>query len=80
MFIISSYSLNHLSLKLIYICLFIYLWQYQNVHSYERIYLSPGDTGTDAIQRTTTAVTLVSGGVKENVLPPSAQVLGVRGR
>jgi carboxypeptidase PM20D1 len=28
--------------------------------------------GTDALQRTTTAVTLISGGEKENVLPTSA--------
>ncbi|CAF1259380.1 unnamed protein product [Didymodactylos carnosus] len=28
---------------------------------------------TDALQRSTTAVTMISGGVKDNVLPPSAQ-------
>ena len=32
-----------------------------------------GDPTKDALQRTTTAVTMVSGGIKENVLPPSAK-------
>ena len=48
--------------------------------SAKKLYENPlnpfvGSKSTDAIQRTTTAVTIINGGFKENVLASSAKVL-----
>jgi hypothetical protein len=33
-----------------------------------------GDSTTDAVHRTTTAITMIQGGIKENVMPSNAKV------
>ena len=44
----------------------------QNV-SLPRVHCT-GESETDAIQRTTTAITMIQGGIKENVMPSIARV------
>jgi hypothetical protein len=39
-----------------------------------------GEPDTDALQRTTTAITMIHGGIKENVMPSIAQVVRSLGK